>query len=1571
MADKQVDANVGVNITPKGMEGAINGVNAKLDEFLSKIRAAGKASDQQLKALAIQAKRLQTLQGAAGTNFFGGTSRGLETLGERARAFNGFQRSIDASANSMGVLRNRVREANKEIGQMIQKGGKPESVQYLNADNLERSAKAYSKVTNEVGQLRSRISLLGNDGRQAFAPMLASLEELDRKNAKLFANPSATNFEGATSQMQRQVRILREQVGVRERLEAKSRLNVQALREEGLQIMNNTRLEREALAARMVRQGETSLKNRELIGAEGAYRRLTDLTTRLANQTNYANLATKQLNAELAKPVEQQNAARLQQLIDRHNILQREIGETIALRNREAKQSNAQKGGFFAGLKTAPGNLLSEEGGGMYGAGQLVGRVASYAVAAGAIYGLISSIRSGVSFAIEFEDALAQLQAVSGSTATEMERLSDEIIDVSKNSANSVLELTKSATVIAQAGYAGQEIGLLLENVVNLSAAAGSTTDESVDILTSALGSFQLAASESTQVTDALVAALNDSKLSVNQVQLGLQYVGATARLNNITFNELVSTLGAMADAGIRSGSTMSTGLRQMLVDFLDPSEKLVAQLQKVGLTTKDIDVKVLGLNEVLRRLQESGFQAYGSLETRAAAAYAVLSSNIDNIEKLEAATLRQNAASEAAADRLDSLSAKWQILMNTFGETGKILGDALLPLTKIFVTTLTGLLTIVNNLLRPIGAIIEFVTTLGKSYRDSGIEAEEFKERLRDSGLTAEEADAALESLGDSLDDVETASKDANAELASLQEQESTLRTETEKLILRQDEMAGANGDLTVTTEAVRNEVNNLAARFPGLREEFAKTEGGVAGLINAMRNLEIQAIRTIATQARVTMQTEQLRIDEANETASGTYAGLTGRLRWMMNQGRALNGGSKKELQTLLNHVQNRRWDRATDLFNSSDNSQITGDYRLKQFFREVTGFRANFESGVARRDSAQQEIDRANFLLSDDGRRIMDSTYSNQRGVRTASQGSDQDRANAAAQLRSDISTLEDLGKKYKDNNAAQGVIDSAIASKRATLSQLLPDEEQQKKKTGGGRRSAARRERELDRINARIQKEQVEYMQELYENTLDSFENAPTLEEIPDLMTTLDRQLNAWIDGETELAVDQIEAMNPTKEQRTKMLETASRKAEELRREQVNKIADQLGAVVTNYMDATVEGIEDAFEASMRSPERTLALAQARVSGLSNPIGNQNTPDYMRTVMQRRSDIAQDNKNKAEIQANERRIQEYMELARKVREDKEEIENQLESMLIRQSQTTDDSSMIIVTGQIEQQRVALRDVQTELGDIDQKTQDLIDTNAALKASYDVLTEVPTTFGTGMKMAIEAVQYDIGAADSLGQELIKNLDQPLRAVHEGFKGFFSDVMSGTVSLGQAFENMASRIIDAILEMVAVALANQFFSLLAGVVGGVAGGGLDQGIVGQGQGGGAVYGNWLGLWRGGEVPKNYYGGGSITGGLPTRDSTLINAAQGEYVIRRPAAQSLGKGFLDAINARGANALKDAGPSMNIMAPNSAPPVNVYVVAPEEKPSMGPNDVIATFSNDVLKGGVTKKLIKKVARDG
>ena len=40
---------------------------------------------------------------------------------------------------------------------------------------------------------------------------------------------------------------------------------------------------------------------------------------------------------------------------------------------------------------------------------------------------------------------------------------------------------------------------------------------------------------------------------------------------------------------------------------------------------------------------------------------------------------------------------------------------------------------------------------------------------------------------------------------------------------------------------------------------------------------------------------------------------------------------------------------------------------------------------------------------------------------------------------------------------------------------------------------------------------------------------------------------------------------------------------------------------------------------------------------------------------------------------------------------------------------------------------------------------------------------------------------------------------------------------------------------------------------------------------------------------------------------------------------------------------------------------------VNVWVVSKEEEAKMGPNDVIATISKDIMTGGTTRRLIQSV----
>src|SRR3546814_14499984 len=96
--------------------------------------------------------------------------------------------------------------------------------------------------------------------------------------------------------------------------------------------------------------------------------------------------------------------------------------------------------------------------------------------------------------------------------------------------------------------------------------------------------------------------------------------------------NDVLASAGALAQAGIRSGSTIGTGLRTFLTDLIDPSEKLKKQLDALGLTMADVDVKTRGMRPVLETLRAAGFSsahASGTLELRAAAAYMTLSQNL------------------------------------------------------------------------------------------------------------------------------------------------------------------------------------------------------------------------------------------------------------------------------------------------------------------------------------------------------------------------------------------------------------------------------------------------------------------------------------------------------------------------------------------------------------------------------------------------------------------------------------------------------------------------------------------------------------------------------------------------------------------------------------------------------------------------------------------------------------------------------------------------------------------------------------------------------------------------------
>src|SRR5690606_9075638 len=205
-----------------------------------------------------------------------------------------------------------------------------------------------------------------------------------------------------------------------------------------------------------------------------------------------------------------------------------------------------------------------------------------------------------------------------------------------------------------------------------------------------------------------------------------------------------------------------------------------------------------------------------------------------------EQATLRQNAAQEAAAERIDSVSAKRQRMLNTFAAIGAEIGENLSPLLKVLIDIFTILGSVILVPLTAITSLIKGIDNLITGGNSAAATMEQFEAALIGAGYSAEEAAAKAREMQGTLEDVETALKDSEAEMATLETREASLTQETEKLIVRQQDLAGKNGDLTETTAEVSHQVNLLSARFPELRSEFKKTEGGIAGLIQAMIALD-----------------------------------------------------------------------------------------------------------------------------------------------------------------------------------------------------------------------------------------------------------------------------------------------------------------------------------------------------------------------------------------------------------------------------------------------------------------------------------------------------------------------------------------------------------------------------------------------------------------------------------------------------------------------------------------------------------------------------------------------------------
>lgn len=358
--------------------------------------------------------------------------------------------------------------------------------------------------------------------------------------------------------------------------------------------------------------------------------------------------------------------------------------------NRERTSYRAEHGIIGLGMRDAMDRVNYNGGANLFAIqAQLLRNYAIMGAGVGSMHFLASNV---VGLQREFK----QFQAITATTDGAMQDFEKSIIDVSEATKFTALEVAQAATVMGQAGLKAGQVTEAIKPVTLLATAAGTDLANAVDIVTSAMSVFDMQMSEVADIANVFTSAINNSKLSIDKLTLGLQYSGNIAAQIGMDHRELTAIIGGMANAGIRSGSMLGTGLRQLMIDIQSPSEKFKDIISDIGLTIEDVNLETNSFVSVLKTLKEAGFgtsQALDAFEVRAAAAFSAITNNLDSIEGLQREFIGSTAAVKANETQMEALTNQWAKFQSV---VASVAYTAFEPVVR----ALTELLNVISELL-------------------------------------------------------------------------------------------------------------------------------------------------------------------------------------------------------------------------------------------------------------------------------------------------------------------------------------------------------------------------------------------------------------------------------------------------------------------------------------------------------------------------------------------------------------------------------------------------------------------------------------------------------------------------------------------------------------------------------------------------------------------------------------------------------------------------------------------------------------------------------------------------------
>lgn len=203
----------------------------------------------------------------------------------------------------------------------------------------------------------------------------------------------------------------------------------------------------------------------------------------------------------------------------------------------------------------------------------------------------------------DFEYGMKQVQATSGASQEELERLSDKAKEVGESTKWSATDAAEGLNYMAMAGWKTEQMIAGLEPTVNLATAANTDLGTTSDIVTDALTAFGMTAEDTGHFTDIIASASSNANTNVEMLGESFKYVAPLCGSLKFSAEDCSIALGLMANAGIKS-SQAGTSLKTALANMVSPTDNMAIAMAQYNLSVTDAEGNMKSLREIIDMLR-------------------------------------------------------------------------------------------------------------------------------------------------------------------------------------------------------------------------------------------------------------------------------------------------------------------------------------------------------------------------------------------------------------------------------------------------------------------------------------------------------------------------------------------------------------------------------------------------------------------------------------------------------------------------------------------------------------------------------------------------------------------------------------------------------------------------------------------------------------------------------------------------------------------------------------------------------------------------------------------------------